>query len=178
MTAASPFSARPAPAIAAADFRDAMARLGAPVSLITTDGAGGRAGFTASAVCSVTDQPPTLLVCMNRASQSNPVFHTNRVLCVNLLAPAHQALSARFADKRLPAEARFDGLDWSCLHSGAPALDEALLNVDCEIVQIHAVGSHDIFYCEVLALRHGSGDECLAYFNRAYHHLGAASRAP
>ncbi|WP_252405960.1 flavin reductase, partial [Escherichia coli] len=45
------------------DFRAGMARLGAAVNIITTDGPGGRAGFTASAVCSVTDTPPTLLVC-------------------------------------------------------------------------------------------------------------------
>ncbi len=48
-------------------YRDAMARLGAAVSIVTTDGPAGRAGFTASAVCSVTDDPPTLLVCMNRS---------------------------------------------------------------------------------------------------------------
>ena len=48
------------------DFRDAMARLGAAVNIITTGGPAGRGGFTASAVCSVTDDPPTLLVCMNR----------------------------------------------------------------------------------------------------------------
>jgi len=47
-------------------FRDAMARLGAAVNIVTTDGTAGRAGFTASAVCSVTDDPPTLLVCLNR----------------------------------------------------------------------------------------------------------------
>ena len=41
-------------------YREAMARLGAAVNVITTDGPGGRAGFTASAVCSVTDTPPTL----------------------------------------------------------------------------------------------------------------------
>ena len=50
------------------EYRNAMARLGAAVNIVTTDGEGGRAGFTASAVCSVTDDPPTLLVCMNRGS--------------------------------------------------------------------------------------------------------------
>ena len=47
-------------------FRDAMSCMGAAVNIITTDGPAGRAGFTASAVCSVTDTPPTLLVCLNR----------------------------------------------------------------------------------------------------------------
>jgi flavin reductase len=50
--------------IASEDYRDAMACLGAAVSIVTTDGAAGRAGFSASAVCSVTDDPPTLLVCL------------------------------------------------------------------------------------------------------------------
>ena len=49
-------------------YREAMARLGAAVNVIATDGPGGRAGFTASAVCSVTDTPPTLLVCANRTN--------------------------------------------------------------------------------------------------------------
>jgi flavin reductase len=49
-------------------YREAMARLGAAVNVITTDGPGGRAGFTTSAVCSVTGTPLTLLVCANRAN--------------------------------------------------------------------------------------------------------------
>ncbi len=49
-------------------FRDAMSCMGAAVNIITTDGPAGRAGFTASAVCSVTDTPPTLLVCLNRGA--------------------------------------------------------------------------------------------------------------
>src|SRR5271169_1391090 len=63
-------------------YRDAMARLGAAVNVITTDGPGGRAGFTASAVTSVTDTPPTLLVCANRANDSYPAFMKNQVLSV------------------------------------------------------------------------------------------------
>jgi hypothetical protein len=50
-----------------------MARLGAAVNVVTTDGSAGRCGFTASAVCAITDEPPTLLVCMNRSSAQNPV---------------------------------------------------------------------------------------------------------
>ena len=53
-------------------YREAMARLGAAVNVITSNGPAGRAGFTASAVCSVTDSPPTLLVCANRTNDSYP----------------------------------------------------------------------------------------------------------
>lgn len=77
-------------------FRNSMAMLGGAVSVITTDGPAGRFGFTASAVCSVTDQPPTLLVCMNRSSFSNVHFKSNGVLSVNVLTPGHQEVSGRF----------------------------------------------------------------------------------
>lgn len=56
-------------------FRDAMAQVGAAVNIITTDGPAGRAGFTASAVCSVTDEPPTLLVCLNRSASVLSLIH-------------------------------------------------------------------------------------------------------
>ena len=77
-------------------FRDAMARLGAAVNVVTTDGPAGRYGFTASAVCSVTDDPPMLLVCVNRSNDSCGAAKANGVLCVNVLTHAQQALSPVF----------------------------------------------------------------------------------
>ena len=66
-------------------FREAMSRLGAAVHVITTAGPGGKAGATATAVCSVSDAPPTLLMCLNRRSQTNPAVVENGVFCVNTL---------------------------------------------------------------------------------------------
>src|ERR1700730_16321415 len=100
-------------------YRDAMARLGAAVNVITTDGPGGRAGFTASAVTSVTDTPPTLLVCANRANDSYPAFKANQVLCVNTLTPeqeAHSTLFAGLTDHTM--EARFGAGTWHMLATG------------------------------------------------------------
>src|SRR5215472_7948539 len=100
-------------------FRDAMARMGAPVNVITTDGPGGRRGFTASAVCSVTDDPPTLLVCVNRDSDTYPALLSNRVLCVNTLTAAQQELSPRFAGVTgIEAEERFLVGTWTTLATG------------------------------------------------------------
>lgn len=158
-------------------FRNAMSRLGGAVSVITTDGPAGRFGFTASAVCSVTDSPPTLLVCMNRSSFSNMHFKTNSVLCVNVLAATHQYVSGTFANRDLNMEQRFSTAAWSTLESGSPVMDEALVNFDCRIAQVHEVGSHSIFYCEVLTIKQGPSDEGLVYFNRAYHRLCEASKA-
>ncbi|MBD1551141.1 flavin reductase [Pseudomonas typographi] len=160
-----------------ADFRNAMALLGGAVSVITTDGPAGRFGFTASAVCSVTDEPPTLLVCMNRASHSNTQFKANGTLCVNVLAGTHLALSGAFASKALTMDERFASTPWTTLESGAPVMLEALVNFDCRITQVHEVGSHSIFYCQIQSIRQGGADEGLVYFNRAYHRLCEHSKA-
>ena len=61
-----------APLAEPAVFREAMSRLGAAVHIVTTSGKAGRAGFTATAVASVSDSPPTVLVCLNRKSQITP----------------------------------------------------------------------------------------------------------
>src|ERR1700745_3675796 len=88
-------------------FRDAMAGLGAAVNIITTDGASGLAGCTASAVCGVTDEPPTLLVCINRASRNNAVMRENGRLCVNVLAADQRDVAMHFSTKDLSIEDRF-----------------------------------------------------------------------
>ncbi|WP_425270653.1 flavin reductase [Pantoea wallisii] len=99
------------------DFRNAMASLGAAVNIITTDGPAGRAGFTATAVCSVTDAPPTLLVCLNRNASVWPLFRTNGVLCVNTLAAGQEALSTLFGGKTAMDE-RFAAGDWHARPGG------------------------------------------------------------
>jgi flavin reductase len=158
-------------------FRNAMARLGGAVSVITTDGIDGRFGFTASAVCSVTDSPPTLLVCMNRASTSNAHFKNNGVLCVNVLSAELQDISGVFANRELNSAQRFAATAWTTMESGSPVMEQALVNFDCRISQVHEVGSHSIFYCEVLRIKQGDTEEGLVYFNRAYHKLCETSKA-
>ena len=153
-------------------YREAMARLGAAVNVITTDGPAGRTGFTASAVCSVTDTPPTLLVCANRTNDSYPAMKGNAVLCVNTLAGAHEGLSPVFAgltDHTM--EARFEGAAWHPLVTGAPALDGALASFDCRIERIVEVGTHDIFICSVEAVEVGTMSEGLIYYARGYHRI-------
>ncbi len=155
-------------------YRDAMARLGAAVNVITTDGPGGKAGFTASAVTSVTDTPPTLLVCANRKNDSYPVFMKNQVLCVNTLTPAQEELSPIFAGMTEHADdQRFNMHTWHVLETGAPALDEAVAAFDCRITQIVESGTHDVFFCSVEAVRTGTAHEGLIYYGRGYHKVSA-----
>lgn len=168
-------STTPAAPVAAPTFRDAMARLGAAVNIITTDGPAGRAGFTASAVCSVTDSPPTLLVCLNRAASVHPVFLANQQLCVNTLAADQEALSTLFGGKT-PMAARFAAAEWQTLESGSPVLAGAVASVDCRISQVVSVGSHDILFCEALAICCNTEGHGLIYADRRYHALTHAPR--
>lgn len=150
------------------DFRQAMAGLAAAVNIITSDGPGGRAGFTATAVCSVTDEPPTLLVCLNRAASVHPVFSRNATVCVNTLAHGQETLSNLFGGKTPMAE-RFAAAQWQTAVTGAPLLEGAAVSFDCRVSQTVSVGTHDILFCEVVALRRPGDSAGLVYFNRAYH---------
>ncbi|MCS0495250.1 flavin reductase [Ancylobacter sp. MQZ15Z-1] len=145
-----------------------MARLGAAVNIVTTDGPAGRHGFTASAVCSVTDTPPTLLVCLNKGSSASAVFHANGVLCVNTLAAGHEALSNLFGGRTPPAE-RFAAAQWKVAATGAPMLVDAVAAFDCRIVRTVEVGTHDVLFCEVVGLAEGGVPHGLIYFSRRYH---------
>ncbi|AKO52632.1 FMN reductase [Marinobacter psychrophilus] len=149
------------------DFRNAMAVLAAAVNVVTTDGPAGRAGFTATAVCSVSDEPPSLLVCLNRNASVYDTFCANGHLCVNTLTSDQQALSNLFGGKTSMAE-RFATADWSIEYTGSPILDDALVNFDCRISNRVQVGSHDILICEIVGIRQRERGDSLIYFQRSY----------
>src|SRR5258706_320262 len=119
----------PVVTVGAAAFRDAMCRLGAAVHVVTTAGPGGKTGFTATAVCSVSDAPPTLLVCLNRRSQGGPILRENKVFCVNTLGADGQALADVFAGRTGAVNTqRFAAGSWATLKTGAPGLALARQN--------------------------------------------------
>lgn len=151
-------------------FREAMSRLGAAITVLTTNGLAGKHGMTASAVCAVTDTPPTLLICVNRSARSHDVIDENGVVAVNVLGGRHRHLSKAFASKM--EEDRFAGGHWSVLETGAPVLDDASVTFDCRISEQSSVGSHTVFFCEVLAIRqHDRQADGLIWFGRDFHHL-------
>ena len=153
------------------EFRNAMARVCAPVNVITTKGAAGRGGFTATAMCSVTDEPPTLLVCMNSRSAQTTLFLENRRFCVNVLTHAHQDLAGYFAGQRADMDALYAAADWIDLPSGNQALADAIVSFDCHLIDRHLVGSHHIFIGEVVDIRSRKDGHALLYFDRGYAHV-------
>src|ERR1700719_4650835 len=83
--------------VGAASVREAMSRLAAAVHVVTTAGPGGKGGFTATAVCALSDAPAMLLVCLNRRSRSTGPLHANGVVCVHTLRAGEEDIANAFA---------------------------------------------------------------------------------
>ncbi|WP_319557753.1 flavin reductase [Thiomicrorhabdus sp.] len=151
-------------------FRDGMAGLSAAVNVITTMVDGQPAGFTATAVTSVTDAPPTLLVCLNQSSSVFEAFDKAEYLCVNTLAGGQETESGLFASKLSQPE-RFASVDWCSFITGSPVLASCSKAFDCKIASRVKVGTHEVFFCEILGIGHAEQASSLVYFNRQYHSL-------
>lgn len=155
--------------ISAAEFRDALAKAITPVTILATDGPNGQAGVTCSAVCSVCDTPPTILVCVNRNSYANGLIKANGVLSVNWLSADQSELSQLFAGiGALPMPERFARSQWGILESGAPYCTEAAMTLDCRVADVIEVGTHSLIFARVIASTKADERQPLAYYQRAY----------
>ncbi|WP_371228107.1 4-hydroxyphenylacetate 3-monooxygenase, reductase component [Pseudomonas sp. QE6] len=161
------------------DFRNAMAQLPAAVNIITSNGPGGRCGITASAVCSVTDSPPTVLVCINRNSASHDVFRDNGYLCVNVLRGEQEELARHFAGMtRVPMEERFAWDLWDSACPEAPVLRDALVTLGGRISECKQVGSHSVMFVELDQVAVREQGDSLVYFNRLFHRVDRSAATP
>jgi cob(II)yrinic acid a,c-diamide reductase len=153
-------------------YRDAMARFAGAVHIVTTDGPAGKRGATVIATCSVSDSPPTVLVCINRENLKNEAFIQNGNFALNTLASDQQALAEAFSGQTgLPLDERFAVAEWDRIASGAPTLVGALAVFDCEIIDTKDHATHRILFGQVTGIRIGEGLHPLMYFNRDYRRL-------
>lgn len=148
-------------------FRNGMSRLGSAVNVVTTICGGKRYGFTASAVCSVSDTPPTLLVCINRASSCFHAFENTRHFCVNTLMPGQEGISDRFGGKT-PTEDRFALGDWREGLTGTPILANASVSFECELTNAVDEATHRILFGRVIGIRENEERATLLYCMRRY----------
>lgn len=161
------------PTISADQYRKGMRFFAMGVTLITSGDGQQRAGLTATAVCSVTADPPRLVVFVNKNVQASEVILNTGALCVNLLAD-HQEQEARvFAGmvEGVHGEARFNQGEWTHLVTGAPVLERALANLDCRVIKVFDESTHHAFLCEVLASREQPDAAALIYLNGGFRQL-------
>jgi len=130
-------------------FREGMRGLAASVTILATaNDAGKRVGMTATAVCSVTGDPPTLLCCISRDNQTRDFFVEAGRFSANVLPASDEALATRFA-MRISPEERFAQGCWSAHRIGVPVLDTASAWFACKTVQTVEIGSHTIFFGQI-----------------------------
>lgn len=151
------------------DFRRAMRHLAGGVSLITVGRGKDITGMTVTSVTSLSIDPPTLVVSVNRESSSWPMLKRHGVFGVNILTADHVDIAERFTSKSgLHGADRFAGAEWMTRVSGVPLLVGALAAVDCEVEDIIERHSHAIVIGRVLDAQVSARTAALAYWQGQY----------
>lgn len=151
-------------------FLEAMSKASTSVNIITTDGRTGRVGVTVSAMCSVSADRPTVMVCVHHMSPAAPLIQENGVFCVNMLTDEQSYISDTFAGRLKTEDGnKFSCAEWHPMATGCPGLVGSLVSFDCTLVQQMRWDTHHMFLGEVVDIEH-AGDEALPllYACRAY----------
>lgn len=153
------------------EFRQVMGHFATGVTVITThDGKGNLFGLTANAVSSVSLDPPLVLCCIARSSESHAAFAASGVFSVHILSHAQEALSRRFAKS---GEDKFVGVAFGTGASGCPILEGSLAHLECEIRHHFEAGDHTIFVGEPIGISMDQETDPLLYFRGGYRNLSA-----
>ena len=159
-----------------ARFLGGMSQAAATVNIVTTDGPGGRAGVTVSAMSSVSADTarPTLLTCVHHLAPAAAAILENGVFCVNVLRDDQSYISDTFAGRfNQQIASKFDCAQWTTQVTGAPRVADPLVAFDCRVVSHSRIGTHYVFFGEVEDIFTAERGSPLIYANRAY---GATTR--
>ena len=150
------------------EFRRALGRFASGVTVVTAKDATGKLhGITVSAFCSVSLEPPLILVCIDKNTGSHHALTQTDSFVVNILRDDQQYLSNRFASY-LPD--KFEAVKYHSGIDGLPVLEEALANLECRLVNSHDNGDHTIFVGQIERATVSDGNP-LIYFHGNYRKL-------
>jgi flavin reductase (DIM6/NTAB) family NADH-FMN oxidoreductase RutF len=145
-----------------------MRHLVSGVCIVTAGLGEDQTGMTLTSATSLSVNPPTMVLCVNRSSSVWQRIQRHRHFCVSVLADHHKEIAERFAGRGgLSGAARYAGANWSELATGAPALEGALATIDCDFESHIEWHTHVVVLGSVRALQIGSGD-ALVYSHRQY----------
>jgi flavin reductase (DIM6/NTAB) family NADH-FMN oxidoreductase RutF len=119
-------------------FRDALASVCTPVSVVTSHQDGRPHGTTVSAFCSLSLDPPMVLVSLDRSSDLLGIVTESRVFGINVLNAGQKDLALNFARKGAD---KFEGVEWE-LHQGVPRIAGVATWLVCKLQQLHEGGDH------------------------------------
>lgn len=163
-------SEQPVP-VPPAEYVAAVAQHVSSVCVITTECDGERFGLTATAVSSVSAEPPRLLVCVNKNGVTHEKIAQAGRFCVNVLTESHDKVAMVFAGIGGSKEDRFATGEWTVLKTGAPALADAAAVFDCLVGEMSSQSTHTIFFGDVVATSHRKGEDTLLYGARRFRQL-------
>lgn len=152
------------------DFLAAMRRLAATVCLICTSDGGRPHGMSATAVMSLSAEPPALAVAVNRRSKMNGLLQPGGLFSVNLLAAAQHELAAAFGGA-VNAEERFRAGAWLTDQRGVPLLQDAVASLVCLVDQRFEYASHSLIAAPVSNVLLHEGRDVLLYADGDYARL-------
>ncbi len=141
-------------------FRNIMRHLAGHVCIISTSGSSGKHGLTATAVCSVCADPPTLLVIVNRTSRTHPHIRKNGTFSVNILSESQSDVAKLLSSK---SDDQFAQIPHSDTDQGAILIEDALAQFHCRVIAEHEAGTHTIFVGRILSGNAGAGNPLLYY---------------
>ena len=148
-------------------FLAAMSRIANSVTVVTTDGPSGRHGATVSSFCSVSADPPQLLVCLNHSGKTAAAVLENKRFCVNVLPETAQQLAILFAGQTSEKHIdRFSDETWGSANGHLPVLEGATA-FECDVIETVKSTSHYVFIGEVTAASEGDKPP-LIYLNRRF----------
>jgi flavin reductase (DIM6/NTAB) family NADH-FMN oxidoreductase RutF len=150
------------------EFRHALGRFASGVTVVTTKDKTGRLhGITVSAFCSVSLEPPLILICIEKSAGSHYALEESDSFVVNILSEDQQHHSDQFASRLAD---KFDGIEFLETAAGVPILKDALVNLECRLVNSHDNGDHTIFVGEI-SKSHVADGNPLIYFHGKYRKL-------
>lgn len=152
-----------------ASFRAALRQVSGSVCIVTTGHAPHRHGLTVTAACSLTADPPTVLVCINKSAGAHDTIARTGVFGWNILRPDHVVLAKKFSGQDgSKGDMRFDDDQWTSLVTGVPILVDSPCSFDCRVTGMHAVATHTVFYGAVVAERHRNDGVDLVFRNGGF----------
>lgn len=128
-------------------FIKTMRALAGTVTVISTENEGTLYGFTATAVCSVCAEPPTLLIAVNRSARTHAHITRKSAFAVNILSEHQTDVAAHFSTK---SEDQFSSVDYAISDRGIPILKDISAHLDCIVDEVHDVGTHSLFIGRVV----------------------------
>lgn len=135
-----------------ADFKAAMRQVTSPVGVVTAKAGKLRNGLTATAICSVTANPPTILICVNRDASAEKLIAESNAFAVNFLTDEQHQIARLFSTSKLEPEQRFAMGNWSSLATGAPVLDGCVASFDCRVDGFNEIGTHRVYFGRVVGV--------------------------